>query len=236
MEEVCGFFPEARVARMDRDSTRAKNSHLEILERMTAGAIDILVGTQMIAKGHDLPGVTLVGVVCADQGIHQPDFRAAETVFSLLTQVAGRAGRGARPGRVILQTYNPEHPAIRQAVAHDYAAFAAAELPAREALMFPPAGRAVRFTLRDRSLERLESACAALETVLEMRPESDVSVLGPAPPPVALLRGEHRRHLLMTGAVGPVRQMTHWLLARIAETTAIRPLRVDVDIDPQNLT
>jgi len=239
LDELTELLPKARIARMDRDTTRTKDAHLNILRDMEARRIDVLIGTQMIAKGHDLPGVTLVGVVCADQGIHAPDFRAAEAVFTLLTQVAGRAGRHERPGRVLLQTYSPDHPAVRHAMCHDYRSFASEELDLRRAVGFPPAGRVIRLVLRGRAAARLEAACARVEEWLNDRPGGvgDVRVLGPAPAPLPLLRDEHRAHMLVYGAtVGPVRQTVHWLLERLAADDLCRTLRVDVDVDPQTLS
>ena len=237
LAEVAELLPDARVGRMDRDTTRTKNAHLKILAQVEAGEIDVLIGTQMIAKGHNLPGVTLVGVVCADQGIHVPDFRAGEICFSLLTQVAGRAGRGGKKGRVVLQTFNPDHPAIRHAVTHDYKLFAENELAMRTALAYPPAGRVVRLVLRDRSEKRLDAACLTLSRLLEKYTLSGgVEVLGPAPPPISKIRDNYRRHLLIKGpGVGPVRQTTHWLLAQIARADGLKNIRVDVDVDPQSL-
>jgi len=235
VEELELLLPEARVRRMDRDTTRTKNAHLNILAEMTAGNIDILVGTQMIAKGHDLPSVTLVGVVCADQGIHVPDFRASEGAFSLLTQVAGRAGRALAGGRVMLQAFDPELPAIHHAVTHDYAAFAEGELAMREALGFPPYGRVVRLLLRDRNPNKVTEAAAALSALVAALPGS-VKGLGPAQPPLTMLRGEHRQHLLlMAEKVGILRQATHWLLAQAAADKALRRVRLDVDVDPQSM-
>jgi primosomal protein N' (replication factor Y) (superfamily II helicase) len=236
VEEVKALLPDARVLRMDRDTTRAKHAHLDILAEVAKGAADVLVGTQMIAKGHDLPGVTLVGVVCADQGVHVPDFRAAETAFALLTQVAGRAGRGDRPGRVILQTYSPEHPAIRHAVDHDYAAFAAEELVVRRAVGYPPAGRVVRMVLWAREPAQLDLAGERLRALVQARRPAGVEVLGPAPPALGRLRGLHRRHLLVKGrSVGPVRQVARWLLDATGADPAFKGVRVDVDVDPQAL-
>ncbi|MFQ5509234.1 MAG: primosomal protein N', partial [Leptospirillia bacterium] len=236
MQEVAQLFPQASLLRMDRDTTRAKNAHLDILKQVTDGHADVLIGTQMVAKGHNLPGVTLVGVVCADQGIHVPDFRAAEGVFSLLTQVAGRAGRGDRPGRVVLQTFDPEHPAIRCAVTHDYAGFAEVELAMRGAVGFPPAGRATRLLLRDRSPDRIEQAARVIAERVRHLPENGVTVLGPAPPLIAMLRDEHRLHLLIKGErAGPVRQVTRWLVDEIHKTPGLASVRLDIDVDPQNL-
>jgi len=236
VDEVQALLPEARILRMDRDTTRAKDAHLNILAAVARGAANVLVGTQMIAKGHDLPGVTLVGVVCADQGVHVPDFRAAETAFALLTQVAGRAGRGDRPGRVVLQTFSPEHPAIRHAVTQDYAAFAAEELQVRRAVGYPPAGRVVRLVLWARDAGPLDAAGERLRAWVADRRPPGVEVLGPAPPALGRLRGMHRRHLLIKGAkVGPVRQVARWLLETAQTDPAFKHVRVDVDVDPQAL-
>ncbi|MBI5136824.1 MAG: primosomal protein N' [Nitrospirae bacterium] len=233
--ELAELLPDARVARMDRDTTRTKNAHLNILGDMAARRVDILVGTQMIAKGHDLPGITLVGVVCADQGIHVPDFRAAENAFSLLTQVAGRAGRAEAPGRVVLQAFDPDNAAIRHALEHDYAGFAAGELQMREALGFPPRGRVVRLLLRDRDGARLKAAEADLAALAQHLPP-DVEVLGPAPPPLAMLRGELRSHMLLKGRkVGPLRQAARWLLDNAPTKPNLKRVRLDVDVDPQTM-
>lgn len=241
VDEVQKQFPDARIGRMDRDTTRAKNAHITLIDQMAAGEFDILVGTQMMAKGHHLPGVTLVGVISADQGVHQPDFRAAETTFALLTQVAGRAGREERPGRVLMQTYDPTLPSIQHALTHDYAGFAAEEMQMRELAAFPPVGRAVRLLLRDRSERRLQAACTALVQLIEagrQQGKTDgVDILGPAEPSLKRLRDEYRQHVLLKArATGPLRQVTRWLMAAIADTPGLRSIRLDVDVDPLNLS
>ena len=146
-EAVRALFPPARIARMDRDTTQRKGAIVGMLKRLRAGEIDILVGTQMVAKGHDFPGITLVGILCADLSLSFPDFRAGEHTFQLLAQVAGRAGRGERPGRVILQTYNPEHFSIRTARDQDYDAFYEQEIEFRRALGYPPVTRLIQLRI-----------------------------------------------------------------------------------------
>jgi primosomal protein N' (replication factor Y) len=199
-------FPAARLARMDLDTTSTKWSHHEILGRVARGAVDILLGTQMIAKGLDFPGVTVVGVVDADTGLHLPDFRAAERTFQLVAQVAGRAGRGDRGGRVFVQTRHPDHHAIRAAAAHAVAAFAAAELPLRAPPQppYPPTVGLVRFLMAARAAERaarLADRVAAWLRRANAGPLAGaLTVLGPAPCPLARLQDRWRWHVLVKAA------------------------------------
>ncbi len=204
-EQVRGLFPGTRVARMDTDTMRTRGSHERTLDAFRAREIDILVGTQMIAKGLDFPDVMLVGVVNADAALHLADFRAAERTCQLVTQVAGRSGRGALGGRVVVQTSTPEHPAIRSAGRHDYEAFVRHELPIREALMYPPYGVVIRFVVRSHR----EEAAAAWAGTLADRLRAAVTaagegmrVLGPAPAPIARLRDRFRWHLQVHGLDG----------------------------------
>ena len=156
LEEWIRFlFPKARIARMDMDTTRRKGSMLKILKDLKNHAIDILIGTQMVAKGHDFPGITLVGIVCADLSLSFPDFRAGERTFQLLTQVAGRAGRGTIPGRVVMQTYNPDHFSILAAMNHDFKAFYDAEITFRKALNYPPLSRMIQLKLSGKDKEEI---------------------------------------------------------------------------------
>jgi primosomal protein N' (replication factor Y) len=199
-------FPAARIARMDLDTTSTKWSHHRILERVGRGEVDILLGTQMIAKGLDFPGVTVVGVVDADTGLHLPDFRAAERTFQLVAQVAGRAGRGPAGGRVVVQTRSPDHHALRAAATHSIAAFAAAELPLRALPNppYPPHVGLVRFV----ALGRTEDAAAGRATRLaewlrranNERLGGALIILGPAPCPIARLHGRWRWHVLVKSA------------------------------------
>jgi primosomal protein N' (replication factor Y) len=198
--EVRARFPDVPCLRMDTDSMRRHGSHEQALDAFRAGRVKILLGTQMIAKGLDFPNVTLVGVVNADTALHLPDFRAAERTFQLVTQVAGRTGRGPRGGHVLVQTFSPDAPAIQAAVRHDYAAFAAEELPHREALGYPPFGALVRMVIRGPQRERALAAADELVGRLKQAAAQlnlSVRILGPAPAPVAKLRGNHRFQVQM---------------------------------------
>ncbi|MFO7981926.1 MAG: primosomal protein N' [Desulfuromonadales bacterium] len=194
-EDLAELLPGARIARMDRDTTTRKGAHQKLVDRMMAGEIDVLVGTQMVAKGHDFPGVTLVGVVNADSGLNFPDFRSAERTFSLLTQVAGRAGRGDKPGRVQIQTYSPEHYALTCVVEHDYPTFYEQEIAFRSELGYPPFGFLANLVF---SGNDAEAVLAAAEPVAaRLQTFSEVDVLGPTPCPLSRLRGKTRIQVLL---------------------------------------
>jgi primosomal protein N' (replication factor Y) len=199
--EVVETFPEARVARMDVDTTSGKWSHHDILGRVGAGEVDILLGTQMIAKGLDFPNVTLVGVVDADVAMNLPDFRAAERTFQLLTQVAGRAGRGPLGGEVLVQTALPDHYAIRAAVGHDYDTFAERETEERRGPGYPPFTRLVNVVLSGPAPEAVESGIEELvrwtvDVAARIAP-GHISVTGPAPCAIDRIRGRWRWHFLL---------------------------------------
>jgi len=207
LEHFLGLrFPAARIARMDLDTTSTKWAHQEILDRFARGAVDLLLGTQMIAKGLDFPNVTVVGVVDADTGLHLPDFRAAERTFQLVAQVAGRAGRGERGGQVVVQTRHPDHHAIRAAAGHSVAEFAAAELPLRRAPhpAYPPAVGLVRFVIAlpdaTRAARLAERVAAWLRRANAGTLAGALAVLGPAPCPLARLQGRWRWHVVVKAA------------------------------------
>jgi primosomal protein N' (replication factor Y) len=198
--EVKARFPAARVARMDSDTMRRPGSHQRVLSAFRSGAVNILLGTQMIAKGLDFPNVLLVGVINADSALHFPDFRAAERTFQLVTQVAGRTGRGDRGGRVIVQTFSPEHPAIQAAARHDYLQFAKDEMVHRRKFNYPPLGSVGRIILRGPTEDATEAIAQALLARLESARSVlgyEVRILGPAPPPISKLRGKYRFHILL---------------------------------------
>lgn len=198
--EIRARFPGATCLRMDSDSMKKPGSHEEALERFRKGEIQILVGTQMIAKGLDFPNVTLVGVVNADTALHLPDFRSAERTFQLVTQVAGRTGRGDRGGRVLVQTFTPDHPALIAAAKHDFEAFAEAELPGRNEFQYPPCAAMIRTIVRSPVDSAAESFAEALADAIRNEAEKngvDARVLGPAPAPIAKLRGNFRYHCLL---------------------------------------
>ena len=202
-EAVQEISPRARILRWDADTTGRKGSHEEILARFAAHEADVLVGTQMIAKGLDLPLVTFVGVVSADVGLYLPDFRAPERTFQLLTQVAGRAGRSARGGRVIFQTYKPEHYAVQAAAEHDYAAFYQREMNFRREQGYPPAGRLARLVFWHKKLETVQSRCAEMAAALRARigevslPGEKFDIIGPVPAFFARHRSFYRWQILV---------------------------------------
>jgi primosomal protein N' (replication factor Y) len=234
-EEVRAQLPDARVARLDRDTAGRRGTIESVLARLAAGKLDVLIGTQMVAKGHDFPGVRLVGVVNADLGLHLPDFRAAERTFQLLTQVAGRAGRGALPGRVVLQTWSPDHYAIRPAAAHDYERFYAEERRSREALRYPPFGRLalVRIAAADEAAARTAAARLA-EAARAAAGTDGPEVLGPAPAPIARLRGQHRFQLLLKHArAEPLRSVGRRLVA--ASERFPSAVRFSIDLNPLDM-
>jgi primosomal protein N' (replication factor Y) len=228
-------FPGARLGRVDRDTVAARGSLTSLLDRFTRREIDVLVGTQMIAKGHDFPGVTLVGVVSADVGLGVPDFRAAERTFQLITQVVGRAGRGERPGEAIVQTFFPGHYAVRAGCAQDYRAFAARELEYRTALRYPPVSALINVVVRGSTAERAMDAAvrlaAAVRRGLSDAPSPAV-LLGPAPAPIARLRGEHRAQFFVKGGHRP--SMQRAVRAALAAHPALAR-RSAVDVDPVSM-
>jgi primosomal protein N' (replication factor Y) len=219
--EVKRLLPEARVNRMDRDTTRSKQSHRKILNDLRRGRTDVLVGTQMIAKGHDFPNITLVGVVGADIALQWPDFRAAENTFQVLTQVAGRAGRGESPGSVLVQTYNPGHYSIQFAKNHDYLGFFNEEMHFRQELGYPPHRRLILFQLAGNVEERTQEAAQLLAGKCReiCRKRSELSqvleILGPVAAPLGKVKGKYRWQLLLKSKkVAPLldvgRQLVNW--------------------------
>jgi primosomal protein N' (replication factor Y) len=226
-------YPEARVARLDRDTVGSYESLRSVLARFGAGEYDILVGTQMIAKGHDFPQVTLVGIVNADVGLHFPDFRSAERTFQLITQVAGRAGRGRQAGRVLIQTFFPDHHAVRCAAAGELEEFARRELEARRALGYPPFGRLVKIQFLGPEADKVAADAARAAEILRERGK-ECQVLGPAPSPIARIQGKHRFQVLLKS---PSSRRLHEALAALAAAAPRRGKGVEraVDVDPQSM-
>jgi primosomal protein N' (replication factor Y) len=212
------MFPHARVARFDRDTTARKGEQRRILADFHRGAVDVLVGTQMVAKGHDVPGVTLVGVIHADLGLHFPDFRASERTFQLLTQVAGRAGRGDEPGRVVIQTFLPDHYAIALARTHDYPAFFREELARRKPHGYPPFRALLQVALSGKQAPRVEQAARELAQLASSAARGDptegFAVLGPAPAPLARIRDRFRWQVVLLGAREEVREVARQLVRK----------------------
>ena len=228
-------FPAARIARLDRDTARTKRQYQETLSAFAGGALDILVGTQMLAKGHDFQRVTLVGVVSADSSLSLPDFRAAERTFQLLTQVAGRAGRGELKGRVLIQTFYPEHYAIQDAVKQDYSAFFERELHFRRMMAYPPFTSLANVIVRDTSLEKTIRWSRQLSEYFSPLDGESVRILGPATAPLARLKKEHRFQFLLKSPKRSV--LTKLLSGAIAYCDAkeIPDTAVLVDMDPLSL-
>ncbi|MFN8543518.1 MAG: primosomal protein N' [Candidatus Binatia bacterium] len=232
-------YPLAAVDRLDRDAAQRPAAQRRILLDWRAGSTDILVGTQMVSKGHDVPGVTLAAVLLADLSLNVPDFRASERTLALLMQVAGRAGRGDEPGRVLIQTFRPDHPAVSAAAQHDYTGFMTAELERRRQLGYPPFARLVGLRLDGRDAERVEQAAQDIAVELRRRARhlglDERSVLGPAPPPVERLRGRWRWQILLRSAA--VRELRMLARAAQARTGDLRHtgVRLVVDVDPYSM-
>jgi primosomal protein N' (replication factor Y) (superfamily II helicase) len=228
-------FPGARIARLDRDTARTKRQYQETLGAFAGGALDILVGTQMLAKGHDFQRVTLVGVVSADSSLSLPDFRAAERTFQLLTQVAGRAGRGELPGRVLIQTYYPEHYAVQDAVRQDYESFFEREMHFRRLMAYPPFTSLANVIVRDTSLEKAIRFSRQLSEYFSPHDGKGARILGPATAPLARLKKEHRFQFLLKS---PKRSVLTKLLAGAVDycdAKEIPQTAVLVDMDPLTL-
>ena len=226
--EISRTFPEANVARLDRDSARRRGAAASILNRFARQDINILVGTQMIAKGHDFPAVTLVGVISADVGLGLADFRAAERTFQLLTQVTGRAGRGDTPGEAVIQTFYPEHYSINFACRQSYVPFFEAEMNYRSSMRYPPVVAMINAVMRAPKIG--DAMSGANELAGELRAvKGDFEVLGPAPAPISRLRGEYRAQIFMKGRNRPaMREALQEILGRHPHLRR----RVTVDVDP----
>ncbi len=245
-KELAAHFPQARVLRLDSDSAKPRGEQARILGVFGRGEAEILLGTQMIAKGLDFHGVTLVGVVSADGSLHLPDFRAAERTFQTLVQVAGRAGRGTRPGRVIVQTRAADHYALVAAQQHDFAAFVARESAHRRDFGYPPYGRLVAFGLSGADEERVAEAASRVADRARLHApaaadEDGVQILGPAPSPLARLRGKHRWRVTLKARDGAglhaVARATIDALEHPPTATDRLPAGValTIDVDPYDL-
>ena len=230
-------WKEARVARLDSDVTRKRGAYAGILSGMQQGEVDILVGTQMIAKGHDFPEVTLVGVLLADLSMSFPDFRAAERTFQILTQVSGRAGRGDRPGKVLLQTLSPDSPCIRKAAEHDYEGFMKEELAAREAMGYPPYGRMLLLRLWGGKQDAVrEAADLVARDLAGPMAERGARVLGPAPSPIARVKRRFHYQVLLVLPPGfPVGETIPGLLRPLRERVRKAGVFLSPDVDPYQM-
>src|SRR5579864_133030 len=235
LEELLhGLFPQARIARLDRDTVHSHTDFERVLNALNAGELDLLVGTQMIAKGHDVHGVTLVGVVGADIALGLPDFRAAERTFQLLTQVAGRAGRGYVPGKVILQTYFPEHYAVQYAAQHDFIGFYEKELRFRSWMHYPPYSSLANVVLRSDNLDDVLKWAGALGRWFEKTRHEGVRVLGPAAAPIQRLKRDYRYHFILKSASRE--KLNAVLRAMLAEGAKQNIPRTNVIVDVDALS
>jgi len=232
--ELHEYLPTARIARLDRDSAGAKGAFENILNHFRAGTVDILVGTQMIAKGHDIPNVTLVGIVLADIGLSIPDFRAAERTFQLLTQAAGRAGRGDTPGRVVIQTLNPDHYAVKFAADQDYEGFYQKEIEFRKWLRYPPYAAFANVIVRATKQEEALRMSTELGYLLDPQPEG-IRVMGPAEAPVLKVKSEFRYQILLKAARRSVLRDVLNKLRAFAEKEKWKATSLVIDVDPISL-
>ena len=231
-------FPDARIARMDQDSTSKKGAAVKILKSIRNRTVDIVVGTQMLAKGHDFPGITLVGVICADLSLNLPDFRAGERTFQLLAQVAGRSGRGQTPGKVIMQTYIPEHFIIEAAKKQDFQEFFHHEAPFRKALKYPPFSRMIQLKISGTESEKVELYAKTLAGILKNRINSqqslkeEIQILGPVEASIQKIASRFRWQILLKS---PSSSLLNGLVkSLLADKSAkAKPdLRLVVDVDP----
>ncbi|MFC1889695.1 primosomal protein N' [Thermodesulfobacteriota bacterium] len=241
--EVRSILPGARIVRMDRDTMRGRNAHARVIEKIRSGAVDVVVGTQMITKGHDFPGITLVGILAADASLHFPDFRSSERTFQLITQVAGRAGRGDQPGRVVIQTYSPNHYSILHASSHAYSDFYDAEIVFRKELGYPPFSRLANLRVQggdEKKTRETARAIAKNAKALANRigTKSDpLRVLGPSTAPLFRIKKKYRFNILIRGCThGAVHRLLDRLLDDMESKRRI-PRGVDfhVDVDPVSM-
>ncbi len=236
-EETLKLFPKAKVSRLDRDTTQGKSAFATMHRKMHSGEIDILIGTQMITKGHDFPNVTLVGVVAADIALNIPDFRSCERAFQLMTQVAGRAGRGKVPGKVLIQTNNPEHYMFEYVMEHDVNAFHDKELKFRKRLNYPPYTRMIAFEVVCENEVHGQNAIGRLRQSLSrlVSREKSVELIGPSKAALYRIQNKFRWHLILRG--GNMKQLQNILLkcSQVNETKAREKVKIIVDVDPLNL-
>src|SRR3972149_1565645 len=246
-EELKKLLPDARIIRMDRDTTTKRGAHMRIFQSMKNREMDILIGTQMVTKGLDLPDITLVGVLLADATLHLPDFRSGERTFQFLTQVAGRAGRGSKGGEVIVQTFNPEHYAIRHASGHDFKGFYDDESSFRKALGYPPYKRLARLLIKGNNKDHVESTSERLKEILTSNSKEGIDILGPVSAPFGKIRGKHRWHIIIKGKDAKTlnrivrKSLDELKRQRQGQTTKgsvhgmNKSAQVEVDIDPLSL-
>ncbi len=228
------FFPHVQIARMDSETMRKRHAHEELFRDLKSGAVQILIGTQMAAKGLDFPGITLIGVISADTSLLIPDFRAAERTFQLMTQVSGRAGRGTKPGRVLIQTYTPEHYAYKCAANHDFLSFAEKELPYRRDARYPPFGALLRLVIQGMDEKKvIERADKVADVLRPLCFTSNIALLGPSPCPLAFIRKQHRYHILLRADNGE--QLEALFQENHRNIRSDKRIQVLIDRDPTSM-
>jgi len=242
VDTLLEIFPKARVERLDRDAMRHKGEVQQVLRRFLHRETNILVGTQMVTKGHDFPSVTLVGVISADLSLNWPDFRAGETTFQLLSQVAGRTGRGTSPGKVIIQTYNPSHYAIRAAKDHDYEGFFSREIELRRQLNYPPFSSMVNLRFLGNSKSKTEQIAGQAKTMISrilkerQTNKRDIEVLGPVEAPIAKIKGKHRQQILIKSRrPSSLNQFLNELDRVSPQIIGASGVRLIIDVDPYQM-
>ena len=238
-EEITRFFPRTRLFRMDQDTTRHKQAHHRIVTRFEKGEGDVLLGTQMVAKGHDFPGVNLVGIISADTGLHFPDFRSGERTFQLLTQAAGRAGRRDRRGEVVIQTHSPHNPVLQFAVQQDYVQYYRHEIQQREELGYPPWGRIILLRFKGKNEENVAKAAHAF--LNHLQPDPSFECLGPVSAPLSRIKGMYRYQIVFKGKrhLDPGGKKLRELIRRAVhvfyESAHVSGVRIAVDVDPVDM-
>ena len=236
-EELNELFPEANIKRMDVDTTKKKGAYRRILSDFKEHKIDILIGTQMVAKGHDFPNVTLVGVITADTALNFPDFRSSERTFQLLTQVAGRTGRGDKGGEVVVQSYTPEHYSIQFAKKHDYDSFYEKEIASRKATSYPPFSQLINFLVRSEDEDKVIKAAHKLGELvrgkIELLADAEIQVLGPVKAPLAKIQGKFRWQLIIKGSdLDELREISDYAVTELRSSSISENVKVSVDVDP----
>lgn len=235
-EELQKLMPDVRIVRMDRDTTAKRHSHHRIFKTMENREADVLIGTQMVTKGLDLPDITLVGVLLADSTLHLPDFRSAERTFQFITQVAGRSGRADKDGEVIVQTFSPDHYSIHYASTHDFEGFYNEESAFRKALGYPPFKRLIRVLIKGNNQEAVETSSHRFKEILDKEKIEGIDILGPVPAPFMKLRGKFRRHIIMKG--GNSKSMNNLIknaLQHFHKEGRHGNVQIEVDVDPMSL-
>jgi primosomal protein N' (replication factor Y) len=236
---IKGLFPEARVARMDRDTMTRKGALVKLLKGLRNQETDILIGTQMVAKGHDFPNITLVGIICADLSLSFPDFRAGELTFQVLAQVAGRAGRGERPGRVILQTYSPDHFSVTAATDHDFMKFYNQEISFRKAFKYPPFSRMIQLKISGRDREKTRQQAVAIGKMCDAlkKQNSDfaqwIDILGPIEAPISKKANRFRWQMIVKSeGIDLLHRFVRTLIFENGLHLSGNPVKIAIDVDP----